>query len=140
MTAKQISVFIENRKGRIGDVLKVLKGSDVNILSLSIADTSEYGLFRIIVDKPETGKKALSEAGFSAMLSDIFIISVPHEPGSLHEILQVISDEEISVEYMYGLSVAGEEASIVLKTSDTQKAMQVFKKHGVKTLLDKELF
>jgi hypothetical protein len=140
MTAKQISVFIENRKGRIGDVLKVLKGSDVNILSLSIADTSEYGLFRIIVDKPETGKKALSEAGFSAMLSDIFIISVPHEPGSLHEILQVISDEEISVEYMYGLSVAGEEASIVLKTSDTDKAMQVFKKHGVKTLLDKELF
>ena len=140
MTAKQISVFIENRKGRIGDVLKVLKGSDVNILSLSIADTSEYGLFRIIVDKPETGKKALSEAGFSAMLSDIFIISVPHEPGSLHNILQVISDEEISVEYMYGLSVAGEEASIVLKTSDTQKAMQVFEKHGVKTLLDKELF
>ena len=140
MTAKQISVFIENRKGRIGDVLKVLKGSDVNILSLSIADTSEYGLFRIIVDKPETGKKALSEAGFSAMLTEVFIISVPHEPGSLHNILQVISDEEISVEYMYGLSVAGEEASIVLKTSDTQKAMQVFKKHGVKTLLDKELF
>jgi hypothetical protein len=140
MTAKQISVFIENRKGRIGDVLKVLKGSDVNILSLSIADTSEYGLFRIIVDKPETGKKALSEAGFSAMLTEVFIISVPHEPGSLHNILQVISDEEISVEYMYGLSVAGEEASIVLKTSDTDKAMQVFKKHGVKTLLDKELF
>ena len=140
MTAKQISVFIENRKGRIGEVLQVLKGNGVNILSLSIADTSEYGLFRIIVDKPETGKKALSEAGFSAMLSDIFIISVPHEPGSLHEILQVISDEEISVEYMYGLSVAGEEASIVLKTSDTDKAMQVFKKHGVKTLLDKELF
>ena len=87
MTAKQISVFIENRKGRIGEVLQVLKGNGVNILSLSIADTSEYGLFRIIVDKPETGKKALSEAGFSAMLSDIFIISVPHEPGSLHEIL-----------------------------------------------------
>lgn len=140
MTAKQISVFIENRKGRIGEVLQVLKSNGVNILSLSIADTSEYGLFRIIVDKPETGKKALSEAGFSAMLSDIFIISVPHEPGSLHEILQVISDEEISVEYMYGLSVAGEEASIVLKTSDTDKAMQVFEKHGVKTLLDKELF
>ena len=140
MTAKQISVFIENRKGRIGDVLKVLKGSDVNILSLSIADTSEYGLFRIIVDKPETGKKALSEAGFSAMLTEVFIISVPHEPGSLHNILQVISDEEISVEYMYGLSGAGEEASLVLKTSDTDKAMQVFKKHGVKTLLDKELF
>ncbi len=140
MTAKQISVFIENRKGRIGDVLDVLKSSGVNILSLSIADTAEYGLFRIITDKPETGKQALSNAGFSAMLTDIFIISVPHEPGSLHQILRIISDEEISVEYMYGLSVAGEEASIVLKTSDAEKATTVFAKHGVKTLLDSELY
>lgn len=140
MTAKQISVFIENRKGRIGDVLDVLKSAGVNILSLSIADTSEYGLFRIITDKPETGKIALSSAGFSAMLTDIFIIQLPHEPGSLHTILRVISDEEISVEYMYGLSVAGEEASIVLKTSDTDKAKTVFAKHGVKTLTDAELF
>ena len=140
MTAKQISVFIENRKGRIGDVLDVLKSAGVNILSLSIADTSEYGLFRIITDKPETGKIALSSAGFSAMLTDIFIIQLPHEPGSLHTILRVISDEEISVEYMYGLSVAGEEASIVLKTSDTDKAKTVFAKHDVKTLTDAELF
>lgn len=140
MTAKQISVFIENRKGRIGDVLDVLKANAVNILSLSIADTSEYGLFRIITDKPEKGKKALSEAGFSAMLTEVFIISAMHEPGGLHKILRVISDEEISVEYMYGLSVAGEEASIVLKTSDTDKAESVFAKHGVKTLCDTDLF
>ena len=140
MTAKQISVFIENRKGRIGDVLDVLKVNGVNILSLSIADTAEYGLFRIITDKPEAGKKALTLAGFSAMLTEVFIISVPHEPGSLHKILRIISDEEISVEYMYGLSVAGEEASIVLKTSAKDKAEEVFRKHGVKTLLDSELF
>lgn len=140
MTAKQISVFIENRKGRIGDVLDVLKVNGVNILSLSIADTSEYGLFRIITDKPEKGKKALSEAGFSAMLTEVFIISATHEPGGLHKILRVISDEEISVEYMYGLSVTGEEASIVLKTSDTDKAESVFAKHGVKTLCDTDLF
>ena len=140
MTAKQISVFIENRKGRIGDVLDVLKSAGVNILSLSIADTSEYGLFRIIADKPESGKKALSEAGFSAMLTDVFIINVSHEPGSLHQILRLISDEAISGEYMYGLSVAGDEASIVLKTSDTDKAKEVFVNRGVKTLTDNELF
>lgn len=134
MRAKQISVFIENRKGRIGDVLDVLKNAGVNILSLSISDTAEYGLFRVIADKPQAGKEALTGAGFSAMLTDVFILDVPHTPGSLQRILRVISDEELSVEYMYGLSIAGEDASIVLKTSDLEKAENVFKKHGIKTL------
>lgn len=136
MRAKQISVFVENRKGRIGDVLDVLKGAGVNILSLSISDTAEYGLFRVIADKPEEGKDALKKAGFSATLTEVFILEVPHTPGSLHTILRVISDEELSVEYMYGLSVASEDASIVLKTSDLAKAESVFKKHGIKTLCD----
>ena len=110
MLTKQISVFIENRKGRLGDILDVLKADGVNILSMSLADTSEYGLLRIISNKPEEGKAALSKAGFSAMLTDVFIISLPHEAGALQGILRVISDEEISVEYMYGLSVASEDA------------------------------
>ena len=136
MRAKQISVFIENRKGRLGDVLDVLKGAGVNILSLSISDTAEYGLFRVIADKPEQGKTALKNAGFSATLTEVFILEVPHTPGSLHTILRVISDEALSVEYMYGLSVAGEDASIVLKTSEMEKAEEVFKKYGIKTLCD----
>ena len=134
MLTKQISVFIENRKGRLGDILDVLKADGVNILSMSLADTSEYGLLRIISNKPEEGKAALSKAGFSAMLTDVFIISLPHEAGALQGILRVISDEEISVEYMYGLSVASEDASIVVKTSDPAKADEVFAKHTIKTL------
>ena len=134
MLTKQISVFIENRKGRLGDILDVLKADGVNILSMSLADTSEYGLLRIISNKPEEGKAALSKAGFSAMLTDVFIISLPHEAGALQGILRVISDEEISVEYMYGLSVASEDASIVVKTSDPAKADEVFAKHSIKTL------
>ena len=94
MIAKQMSVFIENRKGRLGEVLDVLKASDVNILSLSLADTAEYGLLRVISDKPQAGKTALSAAGFSCMLTDVFIVKVPHTPGALQNILRVISDEE----------------------------------------------
>ncbi|MBE7084636.1 MAG: amino acid-binding protein [Clostridiales bacterium] len=139
MLAKQISVFIENRKGRLGAVLDVLKDNEVNILSLSLADTTEYGLLRVISDNAETGKKALSNAGFSSMLTEVFIIQLPHTPGALQTILRVISDEEINVEYMYGLSIAGEEASIVVKTSDTKRVEEIFARRGIVTLSEKEL-
>lgn len=134
MTTKQISVFIENRKGRLGDILDVLKGKEVNIISMSLSDTSEYGLLRIISNKPQAGKDALSAAGFSCMLTDVFIVKVPHTPGSLQNILRVIADEELSIEYMYGLSVGGEEASIVVKTSDLEKANAIFEKYKIETV------
>ena len=134
MVTKQISVFIENRKGRLGEILDVLKEKDVNILSMSLADTAEYGLLRIISDKPQEGKTALSAAGFSSMLTDVFILKVPHTPGALQNILRIISEEEINVEYMYGLSVGGDDASIVVKTSDLEKADETFAKHGIETM------
>ena len=139
MVTKQISVFIENRKGRLGEVLDVLKNSGVNIISMSLADTAEYGLLRIISDKPQEGKTALSAAGFSGMITDVFILSIPHTPGALQKILRVISDEELSVEYMYGLSAVANEASIVVKTSDLAKADEVFAKHGIQTLAYSDL-
>ena len=80
------------------------------------------------------GKETLSGAGFSCMVSDVFIVKVPHTPGSLQNILKIIAEEEISVEYMYGLSVGGEDASIVVKTSDFERASEVFQKNGIETL------
>lgn len=126
MIAKQLSVFIENRPGRLGEVLNVLKENDVNIQSLSLADTTEYGLLRLIVDKPEEGKEKLFAAGFSSMLTDVLIVKIPHSPGSLQNILRVIAEKNVSVEYMYGLTVAGDEASVVVKTSDLKTASEVF--------------
>ena len=139
MTAKQMTVFIENRKGRLGDILDVLKAGEVNIFSLSLADTAEYGLLRLIVDNPEKGKEKLVEAGFSCMVADVFVVKVPHTPGSLQNILKTISDEEISIEYMYGLSVGGPDASIVVKTSDFDRAREVFKNKGIETLTADDL-
>ena len=139
MVSKQISVFIENRKGRLGEVLDVLKAAGVNILSLSLADTTEYGLLRIISDKPQAGKEALLSAGFSSMLSDVFIVKLPHTPGALQTILRMIADEEISVEYMYGLSIGGDDASIVVKTSDLEKASEVFARRGIETISGESL-
>lgn len=139
MTTKQLSVFIENRKGRLGEILDVLKAGSVNVISISLADTAEYGILRIIADKPQTGKELLSLAGFSCMLTEVFIVKVPHTPGALQTVLRIISDEELNVEYMYGLSYASKEASIVVKTSDTKKAVEVFHRRGIETLMNDDL-
>lgn len=134
MLAKQLSVFIENRHGRLGEVLKVLKENDVNILSLSLADTTEYGLLRLIVNNPEKGKEKLTEDGFSTMLTDVLVISISHKAGSLQKLLGILSDENVNVEYMYGLSIDGANASVVLKADDLKKADEILLKNGVKTL------
>ena len=83
MFAKQLTVFIENRTGRLSEVLGVLKNNNINILSLSLADTTEFGLLRLIVDNAALGKEKLTESGFSSLLSNVSIIQIPHKAGSL---------------------------------------------------------
>lgn len=139
MTAKQLSVFIENRQGRLGEVLHVLKENGVNILSISLADTTEYGLLRLIVNQPEKGRDVLLEAGFSSMLTEVLIIKVPHVAGSLQSILEVIAEKNVNIEYMYGLSVEAEDASIVMKTNDLDAACEVLKKGGIDTMTGDEI-
>ena len=139
MTAKQLSVFIENRKGRLGEVLHVLKENDVNIFSLSLADTTEYGLLRVIVNNPEKAREVLINAGFSSMLTDVLIIKIPHIAGSLQKILELIADNGVNIEYMYGLSVETEDASVVMKTNDLELACEVLKKGNIGTMTIEEI-
>ncbi len=127
MYMKQLSVFIENREGRLEEVLDVLKQENVNIVSMSLADTSDYGLLRLLVNKPEAGKKALKASGFSAMLTDVLAIRLCHRVGQLQELLDVICKSHINVEYMYALSTGTDDASIVIKTSDLDKAAELLK-------------
>ena len=139
MVAKQLSVFIENRQGRLGEVLHVLKANKVNILSLSLADTTEYGLLRLIVNNPKLGKEKLAEDGFSTMLTNVLVLKITHQAGSLQDLLSVLADNDINVEYMYGLSIDGQEASVVLKASDIEKADAILAENGVKTLSSEEI-
>ena len=139
MVAKQLSVFIENRQGRLGEVLSVLKNNGINILSLSLADTTEYGLLRLIVNNPELGKEKLTEDGFSTMITNVLVLNITHEAGSLQELLEILADNDVNVEYMYGLSIDGKEASVVLKASDIEKADAIFAARGVKTLSSEEI-
>ena len=139
MTAKQLSVFIENRQGRLKDVLAVLKNNGINILSLSLADTSEYGLLRLIVSDPKNAKKSLSDSGFSTMLTDVFVVKIGHKAGSLADLVAKLSEKSIDVEYMYGLSTEGSDAYIVLKVSAAAIADRVFTEQKVITLSDEEI-
>ena len=134
MFAKQLTVFIENRSGRLAEVLNVLKENGVNILSLSLADTTEFGLLRLIVDNAAKGKEKLTENGFSSLLSEVLIIQIPHKVGSLQSFLKVLDQNGVSTEYMYGLSIESDEAYVVLKTSDLAKTEQLLTAAGVKTI------
>lgn len=134
MFAKQITVFIENRPGRLCEVLNVLKAGGVNILSLSLADTTEYGLLRLIVDKPAKGKETLSENGFSSLLSEVSIIKISHTAGSLQQLLRIIDDNGVNIEYMYGLSIQGSDAFVVLKASDAKKLDEILTSNNVESV------
>lgn len=139
MFIKQLSVFIENREGRLEEVLQALKDSAVNIVSLSLADTCEYGLLRLLVTNPEAGQEALKAAGFSAMLTDVLAIRLSHQVGKLQELLQAICGENINIEYMYALSTGKDDASIVLKASDLRKAADALAAKGVEIVTSKEI-
>ena len=139
MFAKQLTVFIENRTGRLAEVLNVLKENGVNILSLSLADTTEFGLLRLIVDDASKGKEKLSENGFSSLLSDVSIIEISHKVGSLQEILSAVDNKGVSIEYMYGLSFEADRAYVVLKVSNAEKIDAILNECGVRTLSCDEL-
>ena len=139
MYLKQLSVFLENREGRLEDVLKVLKDTNVNIVSMSLADTSDYGLLRLLVDKPQAGKDALQAEGFSAMLTDVMGVRLSHKVGQLQELSQVICDSHINIEYMYALSTGTDDASVVIKTSDLAKASELLEKTEVELVAASEI-
>lgn len=139
MYIKQLSIFIENREGRLQEVLDVLKKDNVNIISMSLADTSEYGLLRLLVDKPAAGKTALQESGFSVMLTDVLAIRLSHRVGKLQELLEVICKSDINVEYMYALSTGTNDASVVIKTSELAKAAEVLSGTDVELMDASEL-
>lgn len=130
MFIKQLSVFIENREGRLEQVLTTLKQNNINIVSLSLADTSDYGLLRLIVANPEQAAQALKKDGFSAMLTDVVAMKLEHHVGQLQKLLDVVCKANINIEYMYALSTGSDDASIVVKTSDPEKAVELLQQGG----------
>lgn len=126
---RQLSVFLENREGRLDEVLRTLGDHDVNIVALSLADTSDYGMLRMIVSDPEKGRQVLKSAGITSMLTDVVALRVPHATGSLSKAMHELVRQGVNVEYMYAFA-NGSDASAVMKTDEPEKAIRVLQESG----------
>ncbi len=139
MYINQLSVFLENREGRLEKVLDILKQNNINIISLSLADTSDFGMLRMIVSNPQVGKDALKAEGFSAMLTPVLAVKLSHQVGQLQVLLSEICKAGINIEYTYALATGNDDASIVIKPADLEKAATVLEETGVELIRAAEL-
>lgn len=133
MIIKQLSVFLENRSGRLTEVTKILSDNNINISALSIAETADYGVLRMIVDNPNKAIKCLKENDLSVHSNDVICILTPDTPGALYKALEYLSEENISIAYMYGYSY-GDRAAIIMKANDPQKAVEVLQSHKIELI------
>src|SRR4030042_1056655 len=131
MEVKQISLFLENKKGRLWEAMDVLAKAKINIRALSIADTSDFGILRLIVPDPEKAKKALTKSNFTVRESDVIAVEVSDTPGGLAGVLKILTDADINVEYMYAfVEKSGKKAVVVLRTDTISKGEKALKKAG----------
>jgi hypothetical protein len=135
MSVKQISVFLENKKGRLAEVTGTLEREGVNMRALSLADTADFGVLRIIVDEVDRCLKVLKTAGFVAQVTEVVAIEVEDRPGGLHRILQVLDAGGLNVEYLYAYLLKRKAAAIVIcKIDEREKALAVLTKAGIQTI------
>ena len=125
----QLSVFLENKEGRLDKVLNTLAEGDVNIVALSLADSSDYGMLRMIVSDPEKGRMVLREEGIMAMLTDVVALRCPHATGSLSKAMHEIVAANVNIEYMYAFANGGD-AAAVLKSDAPEKVVEVLEAAG----------
>ena len=135
MLIKQISVFVENKPGRMAAILEVLTDNNIDISALSIAATTDFGVLRMIVSDHVLAKKVLNEAGVVVKTTDVIAVSMEDKPGGLGAIMNTINDGDITVEYMYAFAGRTETgAMVVVKVNDPEKAIELLEKGGFKTV------
>ncbi|WP_029894677.1 ACT domain-containing protein [Desulfohalovibrio reitneri] len=141
MKVDQLSVFLENRAGRLAEVTKVLSDAKINIRALSLADTSDFGILRLIVSDFEKAKNALKDKGFTVGRTSVVAVEVPDTPGGLHKLLEMLDNEDVNVEYMYAfVQQSGQHAVIIFRFDRTDQALQTLEKNGVRIIPGETLY
>lgn len=135
MKLEQISVFLENKSGRLAEITDVLGRANVNIRALSLADTTDFGILRLIVDNTEKAKEVLKASGFTVGKTDVFAVEIPDRPGGLAQILKTVQDAGINVEYMYAfVPCSGANAIVIFRFDDLDKAISALQAQGARIL------
>ncbi len=127
---KQLSIFIENKRGTLLTVLNALKGAGIQIIASTISDTQDFGIYRIICDDPERAFIVLKEQGITATLTDVFAIQLEDKPGEAARVLALFAEADISIAYMYSFLLSGK-GILVFRTSDTERTKQVINEKGL---------
>ncbi len=140
MKIAQISVFLENRKGRLFDVCSLLGANGINIRALTIAETESFGVLRIVVDKPSEALKLLGGNGFVANLTDVVAVEVGDKPGGLADVLKVFNDNNVNIEYMYGfVEKFSDKALLVFRFEDAELAQKILATNDIKVVTQSEI-
>jgi hypothetical protein len=141
MKVEQISIFLENKAGRLAEVTRVLGEGGINIRALSLADTSDFGILRLIVNDHTQAKQILKEHGFTVGRTEVVAVEVEDKPGGLNRILHILSTAGINVEYMYAfVQQSGENAVLIFRFDDTDMAIKVLQREGVTVIDGKRLY
>ena len=138
MKIQQLSIFVENREGRLAQITEVLAAAQIDIRAISVADTSDFGILRLIVDDPEKAVKALKAAGMTVSLTDVIAIGINDKPGEFAKAMRILADHHITVEYMYAfISRDKGKAFVIIRVDNDEKAVQALQEPGI-TLLNAE--
>lgn len=140
MIIKQLSVFLENKTGRLNEVTSILGDAGINMSAFSVADTSEFGILRMIVSDPQKALTILKEAEFSVRLTDVVCLNSPNEPGALARALNILSAESVFIEYLYAYSMDNKSANIVLKPDNIEKCIAVLQAHKMELVKASEMY
>lgn len=141
MPIKQISVFVENKAGRLADITAVLEKSGVDIRALSVADTTNYGILRLIVSDPDKAETALKDAGVTVSITTVLGIGIPDVPGGFSRAVRVLSDAGISVEYAYAfITPRVGTAYVIIRVEDNDRAAQILRDKGITLIDQNEIF
>ena len=135
MIIKQISIFMENSSGRLADITALLAKADINLRAISVADSTDFGILRMVADQPDGAVQLLRDAGFTARETDVIGVEVPDHPGELARIMALFRDEGVNIEYLYAsLEHKADKAVIVLKVDDIAAGLAMLEKHGFSTV------
>jgi hypothetical protein len=140
MNVQQIAVFLEHKPGRLADISHCLAENNVNIRALSLADTTDFGILRLVADNTEKARKALKENGFTVGVTEVIAVAAEDKPGGMDKVLQVTSKAALNIEYMYAFTQkSGESGILLFKFDDPEKAIAAFKEAGIKILSGEEV-